>query len=144
MSRVERRAAIRDLRERSKAWPEELAEVPRDEWPRLPESATSLPVKLWRSRHYLAQLYEVKCIGDTEVLRLSVNRVTRAVGGWGENIPWQDLQRCKREAGYADWYAIEIYPRDQDIVNVANMRHLWLLSSPLAIGWFDGEEGGGI
>jgi hypothetical protein len=140
--RVERRAAVRDLRQRSKLWSEKLVEVPREQWPGRP--GLTVPVKLWKSRHYLAQLHEETWLGNTEVLRLSVNRVARAAGGWGENIPWQELMRCKREAGYADWYAIEIYPRDRDIVNVANMRHLWLLSEPLAIGWFDGQGEAGI
>ena len=44
--------------------------------------------------------------------------------------------QVKREIGFGDWYALEIFPRDGDIVNVANMRHLWMLATPLSIGWF--------
>lgn len=42
--------------------------------------------------------------------------------------------RCRRflaqvyeEAGYGDRDAFEAYPRQADVVNVANMRHLWVL-----------------
>lgn len=38
--------------------------------------------------------------------------------------------QVKRLVGYADKCAIEIYPPDQDIVNVANMRHLWVVDMP--------------
>jgi hypothetical protein len=34
---------------------------------------------------------------------------------------------------------VEIYPRDRDIVNIANMRHLWVMAEPLALGWFAAE-----
>lgn len=42
----------------------------------------------------------------------------------------QHLQHLRTEAGYADRCAVEIYPPDQDIVNVANMRHLWIVEMP--------------
>ena len=68
--------------------------------------------------------------------RLTVNRVTIGGGGhFHENITWDELMRCKRETGLGDWYAVEVYPADRDIKHVANMRHLWVLSEPLGIGW---------
>lgn len=133
--KANRRALANALREQAKAWPIQLAPVPEAEWPR--REGKERPIALWRSRHYLAAVYEEKWIGDTEIRRLSVNRVTLGRDGrWEQFIPWDDLQLCKHETGHGDWYGIEIYPRDRDLVNVANMRHLWLLSEPLAIGWF--------
>ena len=55
---------------------------------------------------------------------------------WAVGISWDSLQDIKRRRGYGDKYAIEIYPREVDIVNVAAMRHLWVLPEPLNIGWF--------
>ena len=46
-----------------------------------------------------------------------------------------ELQDIKRQAGLGDYMAVEIYPKDRDIVNVANMRHLWVLRDPLQFGW---------
>jgi hypothetical protein len=110
--------------------------VPESEWPHSPEAER--PQAVWRSRHYLAVVYPVPALNGVEVRRLSVNRVTiRPDGHWDEGIRWDDLQRLKRETGHGDWYGVEIYPRDRDIVNVANMRHLWLLAEPLALGWFE-------
>lgn len=125
------------MRKQAAAWPERLAAVPAAEWPPVRPQRPVRPLELWRSRHYLAQVFGERWLGDIEVRRMSVNRVTvGADAHWEENIPWEDLMRCKREAGYGDWYGVEVYPRDRDIVNMANMRHLWLLREPLAIGWF--------
>ena len=57
-------------------------------------------------------------------------------GNWLDGISWDQLMALKRHIGYGELYAIEIFPRDTDIVNVANMRHLWILREPLSIGWF--------
>jgi hypothetical protein len=95
------------------------------------------PVCVWRSRYYLAQLYRAERCEGRGVLRLSVNRVTLGADGrWVDGLSWDELMRCKRETGHGELYAVEVYPRDRDIVNDANMRHLWLLSEPLPLGWF--------
>jgi hypothetical protein len=39
--------------------------------------------------------------------------------------------------GAAD--ALEVYPRDGDVVNVANIRHLWVLRDPLPWAWGEGR-----
>jgi hypothetical protein len=135
MNRAERRAAASEMRSTAKAWPDRLVEIPPEEWQHFRTPAR--PVAVWRSRHYLVQRYDAAALGGVEVRRLSINRVTMGSSGyWDQDIPWEDLQRCKRESGHGDWYGVEIYPRDRDIVNVANMRHLWLMAEPLELGWF--------
>ena len=137
MSRRERRALAVETRKQAMAWPERLTEVPENEWPRRRPEVQGV----WRSRHFLVVQWPSPPLNGIEVRRLSVNRVTaRADGHWDQDISWEDLMRCKRETGHGDWYATEIYPRDRDIVNVANMRHLWLLTEPLALGWFQKDS----
>ena len=136
MSRVERKALERETRKRAAGWPSHLVEVPESEWPPWRFADRERPTRLWRSRHYLAQLYTEPAYRGVEVRRLSVNRCVLVAGGWEQGISWDDLQRCKRETGFGDWYGFEIYPRDRDVVNLANMRHIWLLAEPLPIGWF--------
>lgn len=69
--------------------------------------------------------------------RLSVSRTTvQDDGRWGDNLTWDEMQEIKRQVGMGDMYAIEIFPRDRDLVNVANMRHIWVLPEPLNMGWF--------
>jgi hypothetical protein len=140
-TRVERRALARVMREQAKEWPPHLVEVPRETWPERRAHMTEYPIALWRSRHYLVQVYRTDSpVDGVEARRLSVNRVTVGSGlAWEQDIPWEDLMRLKRETGHGDWYGVEIYPRDRDIVNIANMRHLWVMAEPLALGWFAAE-----
>jgi hypothetical protein len=135
-TRNQRRALARDTQRQAQAWPLHLVSVPMSDWPEArPE--VERPIALWRSRHYLAMLYAAPAFVGIEVRRLTVNRVTLGRDGhYEQGIPWEDLQRCKRETGHGDWYAVEVYPRERDLVHVANMRHLWLLAAPLGIGWF--------
>lgn len=144
MNRYERRAAASEMRKRAQAWPEHLVEVPFSEWP-APDGRSvdraEYPTMLWRSRYYLASLFVVPGRLTSEARRLTVNRVTiNSDGHWQADIPWDDLWRCKQETGHGDWYGVEVYPRDRDLVHVANMRHLWLFREPLPIGWFEGER----
>ncbi len=142
MNRAERKATASVMRKQALAWPAHLVPVPESEWPpRRDVPVKEYPVAVWRSRSYLVLEYGEPPFDGVECRRLTVNRVTiRGDGHWEQDIPWDDLQRCKREAGYGDWYALEIYPRDRDIVHIANMRHLWLLAEPLQLGWFEGQR----
>jgi hypothetical protein len=136
MTRQQRRIHERDTRKQATAWPAHLTQLPARDWPEVP-AGIERPGAVWRSRHYLALVFAAPALGHIEVRRLTVNRVTLGRDGqWDDQIPWEDLQRCKREIGLGDWYGLEVYPRDRDLVAVANMRHLWLLAEPLALGWF--------
>ena len=85
---------------------------------------------VWRSRSFLVCLWF-----EGAHKRLTVNRTRIVNGKWEQNISWDELMRLKAEAGYADWWAIEIYPPTEHVVNVANMRHLWLLEEKPAMAW---------
>lgn len=97
------------------------------------------PYAVWRSRGFLVQAFMEQNGFDPaiHVLRLSINRTKlRADGLWEDAITWDELMEVKRQIGMGDKYAVEVYPRDIDIVLKANMRHLWVFPSPLPIGWF--------
>jgi hypothetical protein len=104
--------------------------VPPGTWP--PGSDARL-VAVWRSRGFLAQCFaELDGIGRLSVNRTTVDPVTRR---WDEAITWDDLQRIKRECGFGQQDAVEVYPADRDVVNVANMRHLWIMPGELPFKW---------
>lgn len=135
MSRQERKALQSIMRKQAAAWPPELVRVPESEWPQ--REPKDRPLSVWRSRGFLVQIYNAPPFGDVAVHRLSACRVTiQADGKWDAEIGWEELQNLKLQAGYGGWYGVEIYPRGCDLVNIANMRHLWLMAEPLAIGWF--------
>lgn len=87
-------------------------------------------IAVFRSRDFLVQIFPA----TESIVRMSVNRTElRQDGRWSDEISWDELQRLKAEAGYGDLDAIEIYPPDKDVVNVANMRHLWILPDDLKL-----------
>lgn len=110
-----------------------LAAVPKP-WPDTPISRERIAV--WRSNQFMVQVFKE----DNGIVRLTVNRVAiDNLGNWKQDVSWDDLQNIKRECGFSDCFAVEIYPEDEHIVNVSNMRHLWVLPEPLPFGWRKGD-----
>ena len=103
-----------------------LSPVPPDKWPQRPAGL----VEVWRNQRFLVQIYH-----DNGYERMSVIRSSRNDGEWADGITWDELQQLKRECGRGDAWAVEIYPAERHVVNVANMRHLWILPKPPQYGW---------
>lgn len=136
LNRADRRMMVKYAREEAAKRPARLTEIPRETWPPYPNPAHA-PTKVWQSRKYLVQLFDETPLQNIDTRRMSVNRVTIGDDGrWDAGLSWDELQDIKREIGFGDWYGLEIYPRDGDVVNDANMRHIWLLAVPLPLGWF--------
>lgn len=132
-SRNQRRLYQKQANAEMRQLPAALEEVPASELPDIPGK----PIRCWRSRRFAVQLYAISHADIPGLLRLSVNRsAMKSDGRWEDGITWDELQQIKHDVGYGDYYAIEVYPRDGDLVNDANMRHLWILPLPLPIGWF--------
>lgn len=115
----------------------ELKQVPCADWPpaytdgRVIQLTVGRVHAVWRSRGFV--LVDFVEHGRH---RLSINRTAlNSQGGWQEAITWDELQRLKRQAGYGNQQAIEFYPPEDEVVNVANMRHLWIMDEPLAFQW---------
>jgi len=126
VTREQRRQLMRDNAKQ----PEILTPVPESEWP--PCELRNRPTDVWRSRHYLVQAYS----STGGVTRLSIDRTTmQADGRWEAGLSWDELQEIKRQVGFGNCFAVECFPKDKDIVNVANMRHLWVLPKPLEFAW---------
>lgn len=86
--------------------------------------------KLFRSRDFVIQVF------DGSPIRLSINRTElNSEGDWKDGITWHEIQDIKRGCGYGDRDAVEAYPRDCDLVDVANIRHIWIVE-PEAVPFF--------
>jgi hypothetical protein len=90
-------------------------------------------IEAWRSRDFLVCVYQER----DGILRASVNRtqIDPITDRWQEGISWEELQRIKREIGRGHLDAVEVFPSDCDVVNVANMRHLFIMPEPLSFAW---------
>lgn len=126
LPRSDRRQAILHMERENKTFPEVLKEIP------VHVGAPGAPVRAWRSREFLVQQFS-----DQDMVRLSINRthIHPQTFCWVDGITWDDLQRLKSEAGFGDHEAVEIYPPDEYVVDVANIRHLWILPDRLPFSW---------
>jgi hypothetical protein len=144
------RQQLAQLREENKRFPvDRLVEIPRADWP----CSQNNLIRVLRNRDFLVQVFEEGCpptaslleaesaVGGAKergrVLRLSVQRCAfdRASGRWIDGITWDDLQHLKTLAGYGDSCGIELFPPDSHVVNVANLRHIWIVPDAPAFMW---------
>jgi hypothetical protein len=88
-------------------------------------------LRVWRSRDFLVQLF------DEAGGRLSICRARLAANGqrWADGITWDELMEVKAGVGFGDRWAVEVFPPDAAVVDVANMRHLWILDGVPPYGW---------
>lgn len=79
-------------------------------------------VAAWRSPEFIAGLFAFQ-----GMFRLSIWRKDFAP----EPMSWEELQAVKSACGFGHVEAFEIYPRDGEVVNTANGRHLYIAANPL-------------
>lgn len=93
--------------------------------------------QVFRNRRFLATVYN-----ENGQMRLSVCRTVVDVetGRFAGGISWDDLQAVKSACGFGKAWAVEVFPPDKHVVDVANMRHLWILSAAPVFAWVNPEE----
>lgn len=117
--------------------PMRFLEIDSEKWPPRARAIKPAPVRIWLSQDFLVQLYDEA----GGIQRLTV--CTTSLGDnerWVDGISWDELQGIKDALGFHDRDAVEIYPKRADVVNVANMRHLWLLSDELPFVWRNADK----
>lgn len=63
-----------------------------------------------------------------KVTHVCIRSQGRKETGWqGEDIPWAEKQRIKNEIYGEEVTAIEVFPKESELVDHANMYHLWVL-----------------
>lgn len=92
---------------------------------------------VFQSSQFLACIYQ----DSNGYKRLSINRIGQKSDGSGryeDGITWDTLQAIKSKIGLGSVWAVEVYPADAEVVNVSNMRHLFLLPEPPPFAWRTG------
>lgn len=110
-------------------------EIIKKGWVNCPKQSTL--IKVFKNRDFLVQIYD----DPSGYTRISVNR-TKTIGFkdgklplWKDGITWDQLQAIKNAIGYENEWLVECYPPENDLVNVANFRHLFLLKEKPLFGW---------
>jgi len=110
--------------------PFKMVEVPIKDWAHINNGNENLDVvQVFKSDRFLVQVRR-----HGPVMRLCVNKVknTPTPDGkirWADGITWDELQEIKDQCGYQDKWLVEYYPPKNRIVNVANIRHLWIMDN---------------
>lgn len=138
-NRAERRALERENAKLLAKQGNAFAEIPGEDWPDEVRNAVNRPNRVFRSAHFLVQVFPAP---EPAFLRLSVLRTSMKEQShrWADGITWDELQDVKDRLGLAKFEAVEIYPRAVDVVNVANIRHLWVLKGLLPFTWRDDRQ----
>jgi hypothetical protein len=135
MNRKQRRIQKKNNRQLTATFTDNLTPISSAEFP--PDIDGKQPLRAWKSKRYVVQLYVINNPAYPGMLRLSVSRSQIGTNGkWKDGLSWDELQAIKAEVGLGSWYGVEIYPSDDKVINVANMRHIWIIRAPLSIGWF--------
>lgn len=121
----------RYIQHENKKFTESLTAIPRIKWPQTFQDSKCPPTYVYRSRRFFVQVYR-----EYGYTRISVNRTDiDNEGNWKDGISWDDLFMIKGALGYQHQDAVEVYPAQNDLVNVANIRHLWIMNEPLPFIW---------
>ncbi len=120
------------MRRQNKLYGFGLEQVHHVEWGHFhPLYGEKRPSEIWRSNNYLLFIFAFESHERISVLRTELN----IAGRFAQGISWDDLMRLKSECGRGKEWAVECYPPDDEVVNVQNMRHLWLLRTAPLYGW---------
>jgi hypothetical protein len=130
MNRAERRQFLAEHAKRRATWPKRMQADPAVP-PDMLESGKVLGA--WKSRDFSCVAWSSS--SPNIMCRLSINRLDLDnEGNWLGGISWDDLFRIKNECGFGDCDAVEVYPAEDKLVNVSNVRHLWVFANRLNFG----------
>jgi hypothetical protein len=111
-------------------------QAPKKDW--LVATGKHRPDRLaaWGSEDYTVQCFYV---GDG-IIRLAINRSQMILSPryFADGITWEQLIGITRAIGYGDRWGVELYPPKRHVLNVMNVRHLWLFLNdpPLPLAAF--------
>jgi hypothetical protein len=124
---------IRKYKLECKSFPAELLAIPKFQWPK-GDSYNSQCQGVWRSREYAVFAWMEP---GKSCLRLTFQKteIDRQTGRWRDGLTWDTMMKLKDEAGYGDHWAVEVYPPREHVVDVVNLRHIWLLNEKPDYAW---------
>lgn len=92
--------------------------------------------ELWANDEYAVTKRVMKSNeeGQPDAIHLSIRRQDR--------LPcrdWRDFQRIKNQLAGPEWEAMEIYPAESRMVDMANQYHLWCFPFYIGVGFNQGR-----
>lgn len=81
--------------------------------------------ELWASKEFIVLVDQLE--DRSEYLSIHRAHLDTNTGRWTGGISWDELMELKNQCGRGDKFAVEIFPKDKDVINTNNIRHLWLI-----------------
>lgn len=130
MNSREYNSKVKFLTVENRRYSDEFVPLPPEQWPEW--NGASMVERVLRNNRFLVQVI----LAEKGVRRLSICRTMIGRDGrWLDGITWDELQGIKNAVGFGGYDAVEIYPKANDVVNVANMRHLWVVEAGVPFAW---------
>lgn len=124
LNRAQRRALEKAKRFLINSYPEELTRVAEDD-PNMPYTSHAQDLdSVWRNKKYTVMVWNVPA---GKKITISRNTWDSHSCRYKDGITWDEIMEIKRGVGFGDQNAIEFYPPDDEIINIANVRHIWIL-----------------
>lgn len=128
LNREERRALEKVKRQLIASYPDTLEIVPEND-PNIPYSSHPQDIdKIYRSKKYTVIVWNVPAGKKLSIQR---NEWDSHAGRYKDQILWDEIQEIKRQCGFGEQNAVEFYPPDSEVINIANVRHIWILPKEL-------------
>jgi hypothetical protein len=101
-----------------------------------PSELSDHPVVVFLNSRYQVNVYKVRGGEFGDIAWLSIKTRDKQA-----RHDWRDLQRIKNEIIGPEYVAVEIYPKESNLVDTANQYHLWVFMSgyDLPFGFHDGR-----
>ena len=124
LNREQRRALEKVKRQLIASYPDTLEVVPEND-PNLPYSSHPQDIdKIYRSKKYTVIVWNVPA---GKKLSISRNEWDSHTNRYKDGITWDEIMEIKRQVGFGEQNAVEFYPPDSQVINIANVRHIWIL-----------------
>lgn len=127
MNSKEYTAKVKILAADNKKHTAEFVPMPEETWP---QSSTPI-IRVMRNNKFLVQIFQERSCIRLTICRTMIGRD----GRWLDGITWDELQWVKNAVGYGSRDAFEVYPKHNNVVDVANMRHLWIPDQTMDFVW---------
>lgn len=131
LNREQRRALEKARRQQMASYPDTLEIVPETD-PNIPYSSHPQDIEhIYRSKKYTVILWKIG-VGFTgynfgQRFSISRNEWNSKDRRYKDGLTWDEIMDIKREMGFGERTAIEYYPADSETINIANMRHIFLV-----------------
>lgn len=89
--------------------------------------------EIWLSKYFAVRVIHHK--DGTERLQISKTTFDEKRNSWEGGITWDELQEVKSQCGRGDKLAVEVFPKDENVINEGNYRHLWIIPEEAPYIW---------